>query len=79
MKVPEEWLVQRVQDPPTSFGPSQPPISPLRIRMAWQKMRSRAQAHDEIWAFTNPSGRFGHQTGYALVREGRVVDAAVVE
>ena len=79
MKVPSEWLVQRVEEAPTSYGPERPKVSPLRTRMAWQKMKSRAQSQDEIWAFANPSDRQGRHLGFALVRQGSVVDSAVVD
>ena len=78
MKVPAEWLVQRVDEAPTSYSPERPKVSPLRTRMAWQKMKSRARGQDEIWAFANPSDRLGRHSGYALVREGAIVDTVVL-
>ena len=47
--------------------------------MAWQKMKSRARGQDEIWAFANPSDRLGRHSGYALVREGAIVDTVVLD
>lgn len=79
MKVPSEWLVQRVDEAPTSYTPATQRSSPLRTRMAWQKMKSRAHSQDEVWAFANPSDRLGRHLGFALVREGAVVDAVVVD
>jgi hypothetical protein len=79
VKVPSEWLVQRVDEAPTSYTPTAQRNSPLRTRMAWQKMKSRAHSQDEVWAFANPSDRLGRHLGFALVREGAVVDAVVVD
>jgi len=78
VKVPAEWLVQRVDEAPTSYTPTAR-SSPLRTRMAWQKMKSRAHGQDEVWAFANPSDRNGRHLGFALVREGAVIDAVVVD
>ncbi|HEX6924458.1 MAG TPA: hypothetical protein VF167_03480 [Longimicrobiaceae bacterium] len=78
MKVPIEWLVQRVDEPPTSYNPREG-SSPLRIRMAWQKLKSRAHGQDEIWAYANPSDRHGRHQGFALVREGVVIEAIEVD
>lgn len=79
MKVSADWLAQRVDEAPTSYGPERPNVSPLRTRMAWQKLKSRARAEDEIWALANPADRRGRHAGYALVREGAIVDTVVLD
>lgn len=79
MKVPSDWLLQRVDEAPTTYVPTSTRTSPLRTRMAWQKMKSRAHLQDEIWAFANPSDRLGRHLGFALVRQGAVVDSVVVD
>ena len=76
MKITAEWLVQRVEEAPTSYLDA-PATSPLRTRMAWQKLKSHAHTGDELWAFANPPGtwrKLGRQTGYAIVREGAIVE-----
>lgn len=81
MKIPAEWLVQRVEEAPTSYGPDDLKTTPLRTRMAWQKLKNKAHGQDEIWAFANPSDswrKLGRHTGYALVREGTIVESVVL-
>jgi hypothetical protein len=81
VKIPEEWLTERVENAPTSYHRNLPPMAALRIRMAWQKLKRTAQEGDEVWAFSNPSNSWKKQgkfTGYALVREGRIRESAVV-
>jgi hypothetical protein len=49
--------------------------------MAWQKLKNKAHGQDEIWAFANPSDswrKLGRHTGYALVREGTIVESVVL-
>jgi len=79
--IPAEWLTERVEDAPTSYSESLPPKAALRIRMAWQKLKSRAGAGDELWAFSSPSNTWkkqGRYAGYALVRDGKVLHSEVV-
>jgi len=79
VKIPIEWLTIRVENAPTSYDGDLGPMSALRVRMAWQKLKRQAEAEDELWAFTNPSGKQpGKHTGYALVRDGRVVQSVVL-
>jgi hypothetical protein len=81
VKIPSEWLVQRVEEAPTSYVPTQPKLTPLQVRMAWQRLKSRARGGDEIWAFDNPADarrKSGVHTGYALVREGAIVETIVL-
>jgi hypothetical protein len=81
VKVPAEWLTQRVDDAPTSYHRKVGPVAALRVRMAWQKLKSRAGEGDELWAFSSPPNSWNRQaryTGYALVRDGRIVESAVV-
>jgi len=81
MKVPPEWLTQRVQNAPTAQHRNLPDMAAMRIRMAWQKLKTEAQEGDELWAFENPSNtwkKLGHHTGYALVRNGKIIKSSVV-
>lgn len=81
MKIPSEWLTQRVENAPTAQHRGLSEMAALRIRMAWQKLKREAEEGDELWAFENPSNtwkKLGHHTGYALVRGGRIVKSTVV-
>ena len=81
MKIQPEWLTQRVENAPTSYHRNLAPMAALRIRMAWQKLKREANEADELWAFVNPSNTWkkqGKHTGYALVRDGRIVQSVVV-
>ena len=81
MKISPEWLVQRVEDAPTSFTAEPPNPSALRVRMAWQKLRGRARKGDELWSFANPPStwrKLGRLNGFAIVREGSIVDSAAI-
>ena len=82
MDVTPEWLTERVEDAPTSFDPGLPDRAALRARMAWQKLKSRAHHGDELWAFENPPStwrKLGRRAGYALVREGAVVESVLTD
>ena len=81
MKIPKEWLTQKAGNAPSAEHRNLPEMPALRIRMAWQKLKAQAQEGDEIWAFANPSNtwkKMGKQTGYALVRNGKIVESTVV-
>jgi hypothetical protein len=81
MKIPAEWLTQRAGNAPTAQHRNLPEMAALRIRREWQKLRMQAEEGDEMWAFENPSNtwkRLGHQTGYALVRDGEIRQSKVV-
>lgn len=81
MKPQIAWLTQRVENAPTSYHRDLPEMAALRIRMAWQKLKRQAKDGDEVWAFTNPSETWkkqGKHTGYALVRNGGIVESVVV-
>lgn len=80
MKIQTDWLTQRVDDAPTSYDQSLPDRTGLRGRMAWQKLRSHATAGDEVWAFSDPSAgnRPGRLSGYALVRDGQIVETVIL-
>ena len=81
MKIPTEWLTQRAGNQPTAEHRALPEMAALRIRMAWQKLKAQAKEGDEVWAFANPSNtwkKLGRQTGYALVRDGKIVQSTVV-
>lgn len=79
MKIPTEWLTQRVESAPTSYGSGPGPMNALRVRMAWQKLKRQAEESDELWAFADPAGGRGGPAGYALVRDGKVVQSVVTE
>jgi hypothetical protein len=81
VKIPTEWLTQRVENAPTSYHRKLAPMAALRIRMAWQKLKRKAGEGDEVWAFENPSNtwkKLGKHTGYALVRDGKIVESVTV-
>ena len=81
MKIPPEWLTERVDDAPTSYQRNLPPMAALRLRMAWQKLKRQATEGDELWMFSSPAGNWTRQsahTGCALVREGKVVQSELV-
>jgi hypothetical protein len=81
MKIPQEWLTHRSGNSPTPEHRALPEMAALRIRRAWQKLKAQAQEGDEVWAFVNPSNtwkKIGKQTGYALVRDGKIVQSTVV-
>lgn len=81
MKVPTEWLTQRVENAPTAEHRNRPEMVALRIRMAWQKLKRQAGDGEELWAWANPSNTWkkqGKLTGYALVRNGKIVQSVTV-
>lgn len=81
MKIPKEWLTQRVENAPAAHHRKLPPMAALRIRMAWQKLKRQVEEGDELWAFGNPSNTWkkqGKLTGYAIVRKGAIVKSEVV-
>jgi hypothetical protein len=81
MKILNEWLTQRVENAPIAQHRNLPEMPAMRIRMAWQKLKSQAREGDELWAFENPSNtwkKLGRHAGYALVRNGKIVQSTVV-
>jgi len=81
MKVQSEWLTQRVENGPTAPHRNLSAMAAMRIRMAWQKLRTEAGENDELWAFENPSNtwkKLGRHAGYALVRNGKIIKSTVV-
>lgn len=81
MKIPKEWLTQRVENRPVSAHRDLPPMPALRIRREWEKLKAQAGEGDEVWAFANPSNtwkKLGKHTGYAIVRNGKIVQSVVV-
>jgi hypothetical protein len=53
----------------------------LRTRAAWQKLQRQATEGDELWAFSSPSRkskRESRYSGYALVRDGKVLQNSIV-
>jgi hypothetical protein len=82
MKVLPDWLTQRVENAPTSEHRKLPEMPAMRIRMAWQKLKSEATDGDEMWAFENPANtrkKLGHHSGYALVRNGKIIKSTIVQ
>ena len=80
MKIQSDWLTQRVENAPTSYDQTLPDRAGLRNRMAWQKLQRQATAGDEVWAFSDPSAssKQGRLTGYALVRNGEIVESVTL-
>jgi hypothetical protein len=81
VKIPNEWLTQRVENAPTSYHRNLPPMAALRIRMAWQKLKRQAGEEDELWAFSSPPNTWKKQskyTGYAIVRDGKILQSEIV-
>ena len=81
MKIPNEWLTQRTENAPIALHRNLPQMPAMRIRMAWEKLKKEAREGDELWAFENPSNtwkKLGKHTGYALVRDGKIVKSTVV-
>lgn len=80
VKAQKEWLTERVEDAPTFYRGDLPEKAALRLRMAWQKLKHRAGEGDEMWAFAIPASSWSRQRqmGYALVRDGEIVDSVVV-
>lgn len=81
MKISEDWLTERVDSAPTSYLREMDRAA-LRTRMAWQKLHSQAGAGDEVWAFANPADtgkRQGRVAGYALVREGKIIQSVTLD
>jgi hypothetical protein len=81
MKVDSAWLTRRAHNAPIAEHRKLPEMAALRIRMAWQKLLRLAEEGDEVWAFENPSNtwkRQGHLTGYAVVRNGKILHSEIV-
>ena len=81
MKIPSEWLTQRVENAPTAQHRNLSGMAAMRIKMEWDRLRREAKEGDELWAFENPSNtwkKLGKHTGYALVRNGRIVKSTIV-
>jgi hypothetical protein len=81
MKILPEWLTQRAENAPIPEHRNLPAMPALRIRMAWQKLKSRAGEADEVWAFVNPAStwkRQGKHTGYALRRDEKTIVESIV-
>jgi hypothetical protein len=80
LNVSQEWLTERVEAAPTSFAAGLPDRTALRLRMAWQKLQRQARGGDELWAFSNPPStwrKLGKCSGFALVRDGEIVESVV--
>ena len=80
MNVSVDWLTGRAEEAPTFFTADLPDGAPLRIRMAWHKLKAHAGQGDELWAFANPQStwrKLGKHTGYAIVRGGSIIESVV--
>lgn len=74
MKISTDWLTERAEEAPTSYHPEHAGDA-LRIRMAWQRLKSGASTGDEVWAWATPESlwkKHGRASGYALVHDGEV-------
>lgn len=81
MKVLKEWMTQRVENAPIAEHRNLSPMSAMRIRMAWKKLKDEEGEEDELWAFENPSNtwkKLGKHSGYALLRKGKIVKSTIV-
>jgi hypothetical protein len=81
MKIPPEWLTQKVESAPTSYNRSRTEMSALSIRMAWQKLQRQATEGGEVWAWANPSSTWkkqGKLSGFALVRDGAIIESVTL-
>lgn len=81
MKIPSEWLTQRVENAPISQHRTLSQMASMRIRMAYDKLKKEMKEGDELWAFENPSNtwkKLGKHSGYAIVRNGKIVKSTVV-
>lgn len=80
-KIPNDWLTERAGNRPTAEHRGLPEMAGLRIRREWEKLRAQMEDGDELWAFANPSNtwkKVGKQTGYSIVRNGKIVTSTVV-
>lgn len=81
MKIPVAWLAQKAPNAPIADHRNLPELTALRIRREWNKLKAQGSEGDELWAFANPSNtwkKIGKQTGYALVRGGKIVQSVIV-
>jgi hypothetical protein len=81
VKIPSDWLTERVEDAPTSFHPALADGA-LHVRMQWQRLKRHTQQGDELWAWASPPStwkRQGKLTGYAIVRDGEVAESVTVD
>jgi hypothetical protein len=81
---PTEWLRERCDAYPASplpAGMEVPLALTRRYREQWKTIRGRLCGGDELWTFRTPEESWLHlagRAGYAVVREGRVVDGILV-
>jgi hypothetical protein len=81
MKIPKEWLTQQVDNKPAAQHRDLSPMTALRIRREWEKLRSRLGEGEQLWYFINPSNtwkKLGKHTGYARVKDGRILESVTV-
>lgn len=80
---PREWLGEPCDERPLSPLPDDPgdTLSEVRrYRERWGLLRGRLRPGDRIWTFRSPRAeweRSAGRAGYAVVREGEVVDGVV--
>jgi hypothetical protein len=80
VKIPSEWLTERVEEAPTSFHPAFS-SGALQIRMVWQKLKRQSHDGDQLWAWASPPStwkRQGKLNGYAIVRDGEVAESVTI-
>lgn len=81
VKILAEWLTQRTENRPTAQHRDLSPMTALRIRREYDKLKADVAEGDELWAFGNPSNtwkKLGRHTGYAIVRNGKIVKSVTV-
>lgn len=80
---PREWLQEPCDDRPLSPVPhsaGEGLAEIRRYRERWNSLRSQLRPGDRIWTFRSPGAdweRWAGRAGYAVVREGVVVDGVV--
>lgn len=82
--VPSGWLRERADEYPVETAPegvSLPLSYVRRCREVWRALREQKGSADELWTFCTPAESWRQslgRAGYAIVREGSVVDGVLV-
>lgn len=82
--VPRDWLRERADDYPAEPAPegmTLPVAYVRRYREGWQTLRDQKRSGDELWTFCTPPESWRQsvgRAGFALVRDGCVVDGVLV-
>ena len=84
VRPPREWLRERCEDFPVNplpGGDGGELALVRRYRERWREIRGQLRGGDQLWSFCSPgeewSSRSG-RAGFAVVREGEVVDGILV-